>query len=76
MSRVLGPTRLYLLNDLSLPKLTARIYKDCGVFSADDVINHLRESGLVIIYAEKPKVNVFARLGRHFSIISQAAEAA
>jgi hypothetical protein len=42
------------------------------VFSADDVINQLREDGLVIIYAEKPKINVFARLGRHFSIISQA----
>jgi len=72
INRVLRSTGLYLLNDLSLPKFTARIYKDCGVFSADDVINHLRENGLVIIYAEKSKANVFARLGRHFSIISQA----
>ena len=72
ISRVLGLTGLYLINDLSLPKFTARIYKECGVFSADDVINHLRENGLVVIYAEKPKVNVFARLGRHLSIISEA----
>ena len=71
ISRLLGPTGLYLMNDLSLPKFTARIYKNCGVFSADDVINNLRDNALVVIYAEKPKVNVFARLGRHFSIISQ-----
>jgi len=41
ISRVLGPTGLYPLNNLSLPKFTARIYEACGVFSADDVINHL-----------------------------------
>jgi ubiquinone/menaquinone biosynthesis C-methylase UbiE len=72
INRVLGSKGLYILNDLSLPKFTTKIYKNCGVFSADDVINHLRENGLVIIYTEKPKVNVFARIGRHFNIISQA----
>jgi len=70
-SRVLRPKGLCLLKDLALPRFTARIYKDCGVFSADDVISHLRKNGLIVIYAEKPKANVFARLGRHFSIISQ-----
>lgn len=71
ISRVLGSTGLYLLNDLSLPTSTARIYKDCGVFSADDVINRLQENRHVIIYVKKPKVNAFARLVRRFSIISQ-----
>jgi len=75
ISRVLGPKGLYLLNDLALPKFTARIYRNCGVFSADDVINHLRENDFAVIYAEKPKANIFARLTRHFSIVSQAAEA-
>ena len=71
ISRVSRPKGWYFLNDLTLPRFTARIYKDCGVFAADDVINHLRENGFAVAYAEKPKVNIFARFARHFSIISQ-----
>ena len=62
---------MYLLNGLSLPRPTARIYRDCGVFSADGVIDHLRENGLVVIYAEKPELNMLSRLRRHYSIVSQ-----
>jgi len=76
IGRVLGPKGLYLLNDLALPKFTARIYRNGGVFSADDAINHLRENDLAVIYVEKPRASIFARLMRHFSIVSQAAEAA
>ena len=76
IGRVLRPKGLCLLNDLALPRFTARICRSCGVFAADDVISHLRENGFAVIYAEIPKANIFARLTRHFSIISQATEAA
>ena len=75
IGRVIRPKGLYLLNDLALPRFTAKIYKNCGVFAVDDVIDHLRENDFAVIYVEKPKGSIFARLAGHFSIVFQAAEA-
>ena len=66
MSRVLRPKGFYVLNDITLQKFTFIIFKNyCGIFSVDDIINHLN---FKIIYAEKPKINIFLR---HFSGVSQ-----
>ena len=71
ISRVLKPKGLYLLNDLALAKIFGIFKNFFGFFSVDEVIDHLRENSLEVTYVENPKVNIFARLARHFSIISQ-----
>ncbi len=71
IGRVLGPRGSYVLNDLALPGFTARIFRSCGVLQADDVIDHLSRNGFKAVYRENPKVSVFARLARRFSIVLQ-----
>ena len=71
ISRVLSPKGAYILNDLALPRFAARISKNWGVFAVDDIINDLKRNSFEVIYEEKPKINIFARLARHFSIVSQ-----
>jgi len=71
--RVLKPTGFYLLNDLTLPKFTARIFKYLfnkymGVYTVIDIENNLKMNRIRIIYKEKPKINI---LMRHFSIVSK-----
>lgn len=71
ISRVLKPKGLYLLNDLALAKIFRIFENSGGFFTADDIIDHLRENSFKVTYAESPKVNIFAKLARHFCIISQ-----
>lgn len=66
--RILKPEGFYILNDITLLKFTARIFKDWGVFTVDDIIYHLKENNFEIVYEEKPKINIFLR---HFSVVSQ-----
>ena len=71
IGRVLRPEGLYLLNDLALAKIFKLFENLGGFFSEEDVVDHLRGNGFEVMYAENPKVNVFARFARHFSIIAQ-----
>jgi len=71
ISRTLRPKGLFLLNDFALPRFTTRIYKNCGVFAADDISDYLRGNGFEVTCGEKPKANIFTRLAGHFGIISQ-----
>ncbi len=68
-SRVLRAKGFYILNDLALPRFTARILKNCGVFAVDDIINHFKRNSLEVICEEKPKINMIFM--SHFSMVSQ-----
>lgn len=74
VSRVLRSNGMYILNDLALPRFTARTFKGLlnnymGVYSVDDIINHLKRNNIDIVYVERPRINI---LMRHFSIVSMA----
>jgi len=69
ISRVLRPKGFYILNDLALPRFTAIILKNLGVFSVNDITNHLKRDNFEIVYEEKPKINIPAM--RHFSMVSK-----
>ena len=62
--RVLRPKGFYILNDLALPRFTARIFKNWGVYAVGDVTNHLKRNNFEVINEKK----IF--WGR-FSIVSQ-----
>ena len=75
ISRVLRPEGYYVLNDLALPKFL-RIFgglakSSGGFFAVDDIISHLKRNRFEVIYEKKQKINIFAGLVGHFSIVSQ-----
>jgi len=70
ISRVLKPMGFYVFSDLALPRFTARIFKNWGVFAMKDIINHFKSNNLGTVYEEKTKINIFGLTG-HFSIVSQ-----
>lgn len=69
IGRVLRPKGFYILSDLALPRFTARIFKNLGVFAMDDIINHLKRYNFETVYEEKPKIKIPTMT--HFSIVSQ-----
>ena len=73
ISRVLRLNGIYILNDLALPRFTAKTFKDLlnnymGVYSVDDIVNQLKRNNLDILYMERPTINI---LMKHFSLVSQ-----
>jgi len=68
ISRVLKQNGFYILNDLVLPRFTARIFKNYGVFAVDDIINYLKRNKFEVVYKEMPKLKI--PVG-HFLIVSQ-----
>jgi len=69
IDRVLRPKGFYILSDLALPRCTARIFKNLGVFGMDDIINRLKRYKFEVVYEEKPKIKIPTMT--HFSIVSQ-----
>lgn len=68
IGRVLRPKGFYILDDITLVRFTARIFKNWGVFAVNDITGHLIGNDFEIIYREKPVINIFLR---HFSVVSQ-----
>ena len=62
--RILSPKAFYILNDLALPRFTAKIFKNCGVYAVKDITNHLKRNNFKVI----DEMNKF---GGRFSIVSQ-----
>ena len=73
ISRVLRLNGIYILNDLALPRFTAKTFKGLlsnymGVYSVDDIVNQFKRNNLDILYVERPTINI---LMKHFSLVSQ-----
>ena len=65
LSRVLKPEGFYIIHDIMVHKSFGKIYKNCGVFTSDNIIDHLKKNHFKVIYEEKLR----KKFSTHFSIV-------
>lgn len=70
VKRTLKPGGYFLINDVTLPKFTSKIFKSSGVFSAKDISDYLQKNNFNIIHEEN-SVGILKKLAGRVKILAQ-----